>query len=185
MSRQPFTGISLPDAPNHTEVWARPLRTASVEGAIPRAAQIPPFWQFKPPQGKDLYAKVRGTLAAGVGSTLRLTPTIPWAVLPGYKGVLQTFTITVLAPLATLNVVFTLLNQNSPVPGWDAFVPDQVAANAIILPFIGPLQLSERSTLAALITNNSAAGPWNVEVAFAGWQWPRILEQQTFGTDQG
>lgn len=163
------------------DVWGKPLQVARPASVVPRSAQVPPFWQIKPPGGQDLSGTVRGTLAAGAGSTLRLTPFPTFEVLPSFKGVLQTLTLTVLAPLATLDIVFTLLNNNAPVPGWDRFVPQQVAANALILPFNGPLQLGQNANLEVVATNNAASGPWNLEASLLGWQWSSVLERRTFG----
>jgi len=174
-----FGGAPPPDIAQ----WAEPLRTTAARGSIPRAAQVPPFWQFKPPSGSDLYSFGVGTLAAGAGSTVDLTFTSSWSILTGYEGVLQSLTVGVSAPLVTLDIFFTLLGNGAPIIGWDRLTPQPVAANAIIIPFSGPLQLPERTLLSVRVTNNAASGPWTVNATIAGWQWPRIVRQQTFGED--
>ena len=163
------------------DVWGKPMVVDRPKTAIPQAATIPPFWQVKPPGGQDLSGTIRGTLAAGAGSTLRLTPFPAFKTLPSFKGTLATLIVTVIAPLATLDIVFTLTNNNAPVPGWDRFVPQQVAANALILPFNGPLQIGQNANLEVTATNNAASGPWNLEIALLGWQWSVVLEKRTFG----
>lgn len=170
-------------APNDMKSWAQPLQTTDRAGAIPRSAQIPPFWLYKPVSGVDLYSAGAGSLAAGAGSTVNIVLNRQWTILAGYEGVLQSLVIGVTTPLATLDIFFTLLANGAPVQGWDAFVPPAVAANAILLPFNGPLQLPERTELSVRVTNNSAAGPWSVSATLAGWMWPRIARQQTFGED--
>lgn len=169
--------------PPQTDVWERPLTTQVPATAIPRSAQIPPFWQFKPPGGIDLSINMRGTLAAVAGATLRLTPNpvSSWTVLSSFKAVLAQMRMITIAPLATTDITYTLLNNGGPVPGWDRFQPPQVAVNAFVDPVNGPLQLPQKSFLEVLVTNNAATGPWNVEVSLVGWMWPKILEQRTFG----
>lgn len=163
-----------------TDVWNQPLETGAPPTTIPQTALVPPFWQIKPPGGQDLSSATRGVLAAGAGATIRLTPFPLFRTLPSFKGVLQSLVLTVIAPLATLDIVFTLLNNNAPVPGW-RFVPQQVAANALILPFNGPLQINQNANLEVVATNNAASGPWNLEIALVGWQWSTVLEKRIFG----
>lgn len=168
-------------APKDIEARTRPLNTRTPGPQVQRVAQIPPFWQLRPPAGVDLFARVSGQLAAGAGSTLDLTPARSFTTLPQYSGVLQSLVIQVSAPLVTLDVVFTLLKNGAPVEGWDNLQVPNVAANAIIFPFNGPLQLGERSTLTVRATNNNAVGPWDLGVSLAGWQWPRVAEIEAFG----
>lgn len=151
------------------------------KGVIPRAAQVPPFWQFKPPEGIDFFAKMTGTLAAGAGSILVLTPSPLLRILPDYAGVVAGVTIFVNAPLATLDITFSLRNNGGPVQGWDQLEPFATAANAIIIPFPGTLQIPGGSQLDVLVTNNSAAGPWDVGANIAGWSWSRVVEDIAFG----
>lgn len=172
------------NSPPDVASWNEPLRTVANRVPIPRAAQVPPFWQFKPPEGKDIQGTARGQLAAGAGATLVLTPVPAWFVIPSYEGNFQSLLMTVLAPLATLDIFFTLLNNGAAVQGWSRFSIPAVAANSFSLPAIGPLQLPENSRLTVLVTNNAASGPWDVQVDLAGWMWPRVLRQMTFGEDR-
>lgn len=175
------TSILPGTAPKDLAQWREPLNVRAPGAGIPQVAQVPPFWQLKPPGGIDIQATARGTLAAGIGSQLVLTGTRPFVVLPSYNGVLAGLTVTVLLPLATLNIAVTLLQNGAPVQGWDNFVPPNVGANAIVQGFTGPLQLPQNTALSVLFTNNSAAGPWDVQMSLVGWMWPRNLELATFG----
>lgn len=168
-------------APKDIAQWREPLNVREPGRGIPQVAQVPPFWQLKPPGGIDVQSTARGTLAAGAGSQLVLAGARPFVVLPSYNGVLAGLTVTVLLPLATLDIVVTLLQNGAPVQGWDSFVPPNVGANAIVQGFTGPLQLPQNTQLTVLFTNNGAGGPWNVAMSLVGWMWPRELEAATFG----
>lgn len=152
-------------------------------GEIPRQASIPPYWQLKPPAGIDMFSDFRGTLAAGAGSQLVIplsAGATDYVVLQGYGAVVASFIIFVDTPLTTMDITFALLNNGAPVPGW-ILKPFPVAANAIIQPLNGTLQIGDSSKMSVLVTNNAASGPWNVGAQIAGWQWPRIEEQRVFG----
>jgi len=151
------------------------------KGEIARTAQVPPYWQLKPPEGIDFFAKMTGTLAAGAGSILVLAPSPVLRILPDYKGVVAGVTIFINAPLATLDITFSLRINAAPVQGWDQLESFATAANALIIPFPGTLQINGGSQLDVLVTNNSAAGPWDVGANIAGWSWARINEDIAFG----
>lgn len=168
-------------APKDMAAFTQDIAFPQQGGSIPRAAQVPPFWQIKPPEGVDLYSTATAVVPAGAGNTVTFTPARPWRSLPGYNATLAGLQIAVIAPLATLDVVFTLLNNSGPVQGWDAFTLVPVAANAIIQPFLGPLQLPQSSNLTVLATNNGAGGPWTVKIDLVGWMWPIVSEIETFG----
>lgn len=171
-------------APKDIVGWAVERQYQEKAGSIPRQASIPPFWQFKPPSGLDLFTEFRGTVAAGAGSSsvLPLSAGLrPWTILSAYNGVMSSFALFVDTPLATLDITFVVLANGAPIPGWDQLRPFPVGANAIIQPINGTLQLPENTTLTVLVKNNAASGPWTVGAQVAGWMWPRIDEQQTFG----
>lgn len=175
-------GPDIKNAPKDMLQWSgNPGRFPNPKGEIPRAAQVPPFWQIKPPSGIDFFTKMNGVLAAGAGSTLTLTPSPLLRVLPDYKGVVAGVTIFIDTPLATLDITFALRNNAAPVQGWDQLEPFAVAANALIIPFPGTLQIPGNSQLDVLVTNNAASGPWNVGASISGWSWPSIDEDITFG----
>lgn len=168
--------------PTDMAQWAgNPGRFPGQRAAIPRAAQVPPFWQYKPPEGIDFFARMTGSLPAGAGSTLVLSPSPPLRVLPDYAGVVAGVTIFVDAPTSSLDIYFSLRINGGPVQGWDRLAPFATAANAIIMPFPGTLQIPGNTQLDVLVTNNNASGPWNVGASIAGWSWPKIAEDITFG----
>jgi hypothetical protein len=175
-------GPDIKNSPVDMLQWANnPGRFPSPKGIIPRAAQVPPFWQFKPPEGIDFFFRTAGTLAAGAGSTLILAPTPRFRILPDYSGVIAGVSIFVDTPLTTLDITFTLRWNGGPVQGWDQLEAFPVAANAIIIPFPGNLQVPGGTDVDVLVTNNSAAGPWTVGATVTGWQWARINEDIAFG----
>lgn len=176
-----FSRGKLPPAPSDIEAWGNPLRVAPSQGRVASVAAVPPFWQFKPQGGIDLAGFDTDTLAAGIGSTVLLTPDPSWTIIPSYNGVLASLIVGVTAPLTTMDIFFTLLANGSPVPGWTRITPPAFAANGILLPVTGPLQLPQNTTLTVRVTNNAATGPWVVQATAAGWMWPHALEQQTFG----
>lgn len=175
-------GILPGTAPKDIGQWREPLNVRAPGAGIPQVAQVPPFWQLKPPGGIDIQTTTRGTLAAGAGSSVILTGVRPFVILPSYNGVLAGLTVTVLLPLATLDITVTLLQNGAPVQGWDSFSPPNVGANAIVQSFTGPLQLPQGTALSVVFTNNAASGPWNVQMQLVGWMWPRNLEERTFGS---
>jgi hypothetical protein len=179
-SRPP--GSVLPaTAPKDMAQWREPLNVRERGQGIPSVAQIPPFWQLKPPGGIDIQATGRGVLPAGAGASVLITGGRPFLILPSYNGVLAGLTFGVLLPLATLDITVTLLQGGAPVQGWDNFSPPNVGANAILQTFSGPLQLPQSTALGVLFTNNAASGPWDVNMSLSGWMWPQNLEAATFG----
>lgn len=176
------SGPDIKNMPTDMRQWAGNRgRFPDPLGAIPRAAQVPPFWQIKPPEGIDFFAKMNGVLAAGAGQTLTLTPSPLLRVLNDYSGVVAGVTIFIDTPLTTLNLTFALRINAAPVQGWDKLEPFAVAANALIIPFPGTLQIPGNTQLDVLVTNNSAAGPWTVGASITGWSWPKIAEDIAFG----
>jgi hypothetical protein len=148
---------------------------------IPKTADIPPFWQFKPPFGIDFYFNTTGTLAAGAGSTLVLTGNPAVQLTPDYEGVIGGMQIFVDAPTALINVVWSVLFNNSPVPGWSSLTTFPRAANSISIEFGGPLQVPANTLITVLATNNAASGPWTVGAEVTGWSWPIMKRIWTFG----
>jgi len=177
------TGPDIKNTPVDMRQWSGNAgRFPDPKGIIPQSAQIPPFYQIRPPTGVDFFFKRMGVLAAGAGSTLILVPSNrPLKILPDYKANIAGVTIMVDAPLATLDITFTLRWNGGPVEGWDKLEPFPTAANALIIPFPGTLQTPGNTLIDVLVTNNSAAGPWTVGASVAGWQWPRIDEDIAFG----
>lgn len=177
------TGPDIKNTPVDMAQWAGNRGNfPDPKKAIPRAAQVPPFYQIRPPTAVDFFYKRMGTLAAGAGSTLVLAQASrALRILPDYKGVVAGVTIFVDAPLATLDITFALRLNGGTVEGWDKLEPFPTAANAIIIPFPGTLQIPGNSLIDVLVTNNAASGPWTVGASVAGWQWPRIDEDIAFG----
>lgn len=184
MSRRTYdgSGPDIKNTPSDMLQWSGNRgRFPDPKGVIPRAAQVPPFWQIKPPEGIDFYTKVGGTLAAGAGSTVELLPSPQLRILPDYSGVVAGVTIFVDTPTSSLDVTFQLLNNGAPVQGWDQLEPFAVGANAILIPFPGTLQVPGGSNFSIRVINNSAAGPWTVGASITGWSWPKIAEDIAFG----
>lgn len=148
---------------------------------IPKTADIPPFWQFKPTFGIDFYYNTTGTLAAGAGSTLVLTGNPIIRLTPDYEGVVASVQIFVDAPTTLIDVDWMLRFNSSPVPGWSNLTTFPRAANSISIEFGGPVQVPSNTLIDVLVTNNAASGPWTVGVEVTGWSWPIMKRIWTFG----
>jgi len=170
------TGIDIATRGN------KQLPAAPHSEPIPKSAQVPPYWLYKPPEGIDFYFNVRGTLPAGVGSTLILSAAPPLILTPNYEGVVQAVTIFVNAPTVATDVIWTLRFREAPVPGWDRLTTFPRAANNLSITFPGVLQVQQATKIDVLVTNNSALA-WDVGVEVAGWSWPRISRQRVFGLE--
>ena len=184
MSRRTYdeSGADIKQTPADMLQWgSNPGRFPNPKGVIPRAAQVPPFWQFKPPEGIDFFARVAGTLAAGAGSQLVMEPSPQLRILPDYSGVVAGVSIFIGTPLTTMDITFALLNNGAPVQGWDQLQPFPVGANALIIPFPGTLQVPGGSQFSILVTNNAASGPWTVGATITGWAWSKVVEDIAFG----
>lgn len=150
---------------------------------IPKSAQIPPFWLYKPPFGKDFYFNTTGTLAAGAGNTVTLGGNPAVTITPDYQAVVASVNIFVDAPTNLIDVDWMLRFNQQPVPGWSQLTTFPRAANSISIEFGGPVQVDPNTLIDVLVTNNNAQGPWTVGVEVTGWSWPLVQSQWTFGGD--
>jgi hypothetical protein len=154
---------------------------------LTRVATLPPYWLQKPPVGTDVYFNETAALAAGAGSAVIFGagPPAQIALPQGAVGVVAYVTIFVDAPLATLDVIWTLLVNGAPVPGWDRLRSFPRAANNLSIVYPGTVHLPLGARVTVRATNQSAAGPWTVGAEVGGWYWPQIDEQQAFGYGVG
>jgi len=148
---------------------------------VPKTAQIPPYWLYKPPEAVDYYFNVEGVIAAGAGSTLILTDTPAIFLEPNYEGVVTSVNIFVDAPNTGLGVIWALRFNESPVPGWDTLRTFARVANSISIEFGGNVQVPGNTKIDVLATNNNANGPWTIGVEVTGWQWPKFARVRQFG----
>lgn len=148
---------------------------------LPKTADVPPYWLYKPPEGVDFYFNQEGVLPAGAGSTLILTATPPIFVRPTYEAVVASVNIFVDAPNTGLGAVWTLRFNESPVEGWDSLRSFARIANNLSIEFSGNVQVKGGTKIDVLVSNTNANGPWTVGVEVTGWQWPRLARERTFG----
>lgn len=186
-----WTNSKLPVPPDIDALRAGRVHGQRLRTPIPRSAQVPPFWEFKPPSGVDFYASMTGTLAAAVGATLLLDPSVNGnpigpviRLTPDYEGVVQTVNIFIDAITTAWNASFSLLANGAPVQGWANLTSFPRNANSINIPFNGPLQIPPNTLLQVLVTNNAATGPWTVGAQVAGWSWPTVDRMETFGDNR-
>lgn len=152
-------------------------------GVIPRAAQVPPPWQYKPDSGVDFTwnAASGQILAAVAGTKLVLLAVRDVTILPSYRGVIAGVTVFVTLPLGTMDISFSLTWNGAPVQGWDDIRPQPIAANGIVLTVPGTLQTPPGAAIGITVTNNANTGPWQVGGSIGGWQWSQAWEASTFG----
>lgn len=153
-------------------------KTSPLVGAIPRVAQIPPYWLYKPVSGIDYYFNQSGILAAVAGATLDLGSAV---ILDSYEAANQVVNIFIDAPTALTDIRWALLINERAVPGWDQLREFPRGANNLnkvwpgIVQFTGPARVTIRAT------NVTAAGPWNIGAEVTGWSWPTQERLATFG----
>jgi hypothetical protein len=161
-------------------------RAPNPKAEIPRVAQIPPFWQYKPPFGIDFYFNTTAVLAAGAGSTVtlgRLAGGIsqPLKITADYEGVVASVNIFIDAPTTAIDVDWQLRFNQSPVPGWSDLTTFPRSANSISIEFSGTLQVPGNTLIDVQVVNNAASGPWTVGVEVTGWSWPVQQRLWAFG----
>jgi len=161
----------------------RQLPAAPHSEPIPKSAQIPPYWLYKPPEGIDFYMNETGVLAAGAGSTLILASVPAIFLTPNYEGATQSVAIFVDAPTTDIDVTWTLRFREAPVPGWDRLTTFPRSATNLSIEFPGIVQCGPGTKIDVLVTNNNAFGPWTVGAEVTGWSWPRISRQRVFGRE--
>lgn len=176
-----WTNRSLPVPPDISSQRAGVLAPPATKNIIPSTAQIPPFWQYKPPRGVDFYYQATGVLAAVAGATLTLASVPPIKLTPDYEGVVASVTIFINAITTAWDAFFTLRLNGGPAQGWDRLTSFARNANSISIPYGGPLQIPPNTEIDVLVTNNAATGPWTVGVQVAGWSWATYDRIQTFG----
>lgn len=164
-------------------------RKASVSGtpggpalrsALDPVAAISPFYEVKPRSGVDAYFNQTGVLAAAVGASVTFGAGL--FVLPSANlGVIGYLTIFVDAPNTTINVIWTLLLNGAPIPGWERITTFPRTANNLSIVYPGTVQIPKRAEITCRVTNQAATGPWTVGAEVGGWHWPEIDELQTFG----
>jgi hypothetical protein len=151
--------------------------------SVAPVAAIPPFYVQKPPNGKDLTSRARGVLPAGAGATVTLVDVNNrFKTSNQTEGVVASVLVFVQAPTPLVDVTFQLLINNGPVPGFSNLGVPQVTANGVLIAYDGAVIIEANSEATARVINNSAAGPWNVEVTLAGWYWAIRDRVRVFGS---
>lgn len=176
-----YTNKRLAPPPDIAAKQSGMTAPARVPKVIPSTAQVPPFWQFKPPTGVDFYFNTTGTLAAGAGSTLILTGTPEVRLTADYEGVIASVNIFVDAITTAWGGVFSVLLNGAPAQGWASLSSFPRNANSISISFDGPLQIPPNTLVTVLVTNTNAGGPWTVGVEVTGWSWAVYDRLQVFG----
>jgi hypothetical protein len=143
-------------------------------------AAISPYYEVKPRSGIDTYFNQTGALAAVVNATVTFGVGL-FELPPANVGVISYLTIFVDAPNATINVIWTLLLNGAPIPGWERITTFPRAANNLSIVYPGTIQIPQRSVVTVRVTNQAATGPWTVGAEVGGWHWPLIDELQVFG----
>lgn len=143
-------------------------------------AAISPFYEVKPRSGIDAYFNQTGVLAAVAGAAVEFGAGL--FVLPSANvGVIGFLTIFVDAPNTTINVIWTLLLNGAPIPGWERITTFPRVANNLSIVYPGTVQIPKRAAITVRVTNQAATGPWTVGAEVGGWHWPEVDELQTFG----
>lgn len=143
---------------------------APTPGAAPFQRTVFPWWQTKPPQGIDFNVQSFAVvLGAGVG-TQATSPAVAFQMPQTSVGVVQTFSLYILSPVAADLVQYALRINQAPVPGWDnkQIVPG--AANFVKENWTGITVLVPNNALVdVLFTNLNGTGPLTVGAQVTGW----------------
>lgn len=132
---------------------------------------IPPPEVEPIPTAKDFFRILRtAALAAGAGNQV-VSTALRYQASGGIVAAIKFVSIFVDAPTALTNVVWSVLLNGAPAPGFDAltFSP-RVAAN-FERTFPCTIRVPPNTTVQVVITNQDAAGPWTVGASFGGWGW--------------
>ena len=146
----------------------------------PLVRNVYPPWVYKLPMSRDFNQNnFAAALAAGAGAVI--VP-VQFQTTPTFVGYVQTFGIYVLSPTALTDVIFTLRIAQAPVEGFDNIRLPPGVANFFVRTF-GDLQvrIPNGALVDAIVTNQSAAGPWTVGTQIAGWTHPETEERRIYG----
>lgn len=152
----------------------------SFRAPLDPVAAISPYYEVKPRSGIDAYFNQTGVLAAAIGASVTFGAGL-FELPPANVGVIGYLTIFVDAPNTTINVIWTLLLNGAPIPGWERITTFPRTANNLSIVYPGTVQIPQRSVVTVRVTNQAATGPWTVGAEVGGWHWPLIDELQTFG----
>lgn len=150
----------------------RPTGHAPQRGGLPlndATFNVFPPWLY-PPRSATRYNVTTSNVLAVVGVTtpIPFAPLVTWK--QGVEATLNYYEITVLNPVATIDLYFTILFNQTPIPGLDRLrVPSIVAAGVITgdTPYV---VLAQQGELTMTVTNNGATN-LRVNGHLAGWTW--------------
>lgn len=144
---------------------------AGAVSAVSRNLEIPLPEVFPIPDAQIFNAEVdQASSVAGQTFVLDFAPG-PVSILAGYYAVVNAFTVYVQNMLVTTNVLFTLLQNGTPVNGFNNLKIFPGNSPRISNTFDAPIRFTGATTLQVKITNVDG-GNYVLGAAVSGWQWP-------------
>lgn len=137
---------------------------------------IYPWWQWEMPGSADWELNAINFSAAASATTT--IPNFSLGVGVGYVSVCTMLTVTVLNPVATLDLTFTLLLNDGPVVGWNQIIPPPLAASAFVKDYNGMVvRMEEQQTFTARVKNGEASA-YTCSLQARGWFTPKTQIDQ-------
>lgn len=142
-----------------------------------------PWWLYEAPGSTDWELNSINFTAAANATTE--VPNFSFNTGQGNKGVLTLLTITVLNPVATLDLRVTLLLNQAPIPGWSLIYIPPLAATAFVKDYNGMiLRADENQTYTATVTNGELANAYTMTLQARGWTTPsKVIDQFSSGVN--
>ncbi len=160
----------------------RPGQERSISGAaVPRAVQaqgvllrFPP--QFSPPRGAlDFQATGRGTVAGP--NTTTVVPNVSFSIPQNAVGIIRSLEFDINAVTVLTDVTWSLLFNESPVPGWSNISLFPRAASSIAVSY-GPeetfIWVPDGQTIQIQVTVVDAAS-YLIGALFHGWHFSKTI----------
>lgn len=143
--------------------------SGSLERTPPPKGQpiIYPWWQWEMPGSADWEINAINFTAAASATTDITGFSLEVGV--GYVGVCTMLTLTVLNPVATLDLTFALLLNQGPVVGWNSIKPPPLAATAFVKDYNGMVvRMDEGQKFTARVVNGEASA-YTCSLQARGW----------------
>lgn len=130
-----------------------------------------PWWQWEMPGSADWEINAMNFSAAAATTTT--VPGFTLTVGQGYRAVCTMITLTVLNPVATLDLTFRLKINDGPVVGWSAIKPPPLAASAFVQNYNAMvIRMDETNVFTADVVNGEAANAYTCSLQARGWFTP-------------